>query len=327
MIITQFRKLNPINVVLLVGLGFLLCITAFVHLPDVDKVLLVEPVISKLWGSGFSTQLSPQLNIMLTFGLTLLQALYLNMVINRYNFFPRPNFLVALLYMTLASLTLPFLVLSPILICNFIFIWMLDKLLGIYHRTMVLTDMLDVGIIVGLGSLIYFPFVLFIIAVWYGLYLFRPFDWREWFVPLLGLGIIYFLLWVVYFWNGLVVDFSGLWDPSPNPVAYMEKINQYDLLILIPIALIIVLFSVLMSQTIFKQVVYVRKTMLLLFGMLLIGLAAFFLAPAHQAVHFLLLVPSVSIYMAYYFNYAQTKWMYESVFVFLLVMIWVFQIL
>lgn len=327
MIITQFRNLNPINIVLLVGVGLLLCAAAFIYLPDVDQVLLVEPVISQLWGNDFTTRFSPQLNIFITLGLTVLQALYLNMVINRYNFFPRPNFLVALMYMTLANLTLPFLVLTPILICNFIFIWMLDKLLGIYHRPIVLTDMLDLGIIVGLGSLIYFPFVLFVLAIWFGLYLFRPFSWREWIVPLLGLGVVYFLLWVIYFWNGLFLDVSGLWDATPNPGAYLEDINQYDLLILVPIAFIMILFAVLLSQTIFKQIVYVRKTMLLLFGMLLIGLTAFFMAPEHQAVHFLLLVPSMSIYMAYYFNYAQTKWVYESVFIFLLVMILVFQIL
>lgn len=327
MIITQFRKLNLINIVLLIVLGLVLCLSAFYHLPDASEVALIEPVVFSLFEDVDTFSFSPEVNIFLTLGLTILQALYLNYVINRYNFFPRPNFLVALMYLTLASLTLPFLVLTPILVCNFIFIWMLDKLLGIYHRTEALTDMLDLGIIVGLGSLIYFPFILFIVAAWIGLYLFRPFNWREWVIPLIGLGIVYFLLWVIYFWKDKTLDFSGLWDAAPDPVAYLERIDRLDLLILIPVASILIFFLVVLRQTIFKRVVYVRKTIFLLFGMLLLGVAAFFLAPEQQAIHFLLLVPTLAIYMAYYFSYAQLKWIYESLFVILIAMILIFQIL
>ena len=98
------------------------------------------------------------------------------------------------MFMTLVSLFIPFLVLSPTLICNFITIWMLYKLFNIYKQADVKGIMFDLGMLVALGSLIYFPFIVMLPLIWISLIIFRPFSWREWITPLMGVIVVYFLL-------------------------------------------------------------------------------------------------------------------------------------
>src|SRR5690606_14303371 len=117
------------------------------------------------------------------------------------------------MYMTLVSLFIPFLVLSPPLICNFIAIWMLGKLFNIYKQADVKGLMFDLGMIVAFGSLIYFPFMVMMVLLWISLIIFRPFNWREWITPLLGFTAVYFLLGVVYYWTNRLPEFFKIFEP------------------------------------------------------------------------------------------------------------------
>lgn len=329
MIITQFRKFTPLNIIVLIGMGILLCIGILRHLPDSLGTALISPAVSRLFGNLGTAGISPEANVVITLALTVLQALYINSVMNRHNFFARPNFLIALMYLTLASLTIPFLVLSPVLLCNFLLIWMLDKLLKIYHRQAILRDMYDLGILVGIGSLLYFPFISMLLALWSGLRLFHPFNWREWVAPLIGVLSVYFLLWVAYFWNGMEHEFLRLWATVTEAPAAPMQIEPQDYLLLLPVLVVLALFLVTLRQTILKRIVHVRKSVQLLFLILVIGLGAYFLnaEPEQQVPHFLLAVPTLSIYMAYYFNYASRKWFFESTYLALVLIIVVSHVL
>src|SRR5690606_14391250 len=159
MIISQFRNYTPINILFLSAVGFILCLGIFLHLPDKLDSVIFEPALGNLLGENNLINLSPATNVFITLILTIFQATILNRITSHFNLLGKPSFLVALMYMTLASLFLPSLVLSPTLLCNFISIWMLSKLLSLYRQTDVKAEMFDLGMIVGIGSLIYFPFL------------------------------------------------------------------------------------------------------------------------------------------------------------------------
>src|SRR5690606_37935116 len=94
-----------------------------------------EPAIANFTGKLSPENISPEANVLITLILTLFQALLINRAVNHFNLVGRSSFHPALMYMTLASLFLPFLVLSLILIFNFLSIWMLEKLFSIFRRT------------------------------------------------------------------------------------------------------------------------------------------------------------------------------------------------
>lgn len=308
MIITQFRKYTPTNMVLLLVLGLVICLI-------------------KLYSKDHSFGFATGSGLFISYGLILIQAFYLNKVMNNYNFFGKPGFLVALLYLVLASIDDSLHVLSPILICNFIFIRMIDKLIGIYHREQAMTTMFDLGMLVGVGSLIYFPFAAMLLPVWVGLRLFRPFFWREWLAPILGFLTVMFLVWVYFFWLDQTDTFIAFWPAEFRFSFDFTKSGFREYLVWASVFVTLILFLNVLRENIFKRVVQIRKIVQLLMVMLLAGFLAFFLDQDTDGTQFLLVAIPLSIYAAYYFHFAATKWFYESVFILLLLTIVVLQFL
>lgn len=325
MIINQHRKFTPFNIVSVSLVGLVLCLGVFLHLPERITPILFEPAINNLIGVEFGSNLRPAENVFITLLLTLLQGFLLNRVVSHFNFLGKPNFLTALMYMTLVSLFAPFLVLSPPLICNFIAIWMLGKLFNIYKQQDVKGLMFDLGMIVAAGSLIYFPFLLMMILLWISLIIFRPFNWREWMTPLLGCSTIYFLLGVIYFWLDRLKEFFAIFEPLAYPFPTELSLNIYDYLVIVPIIVALLLFLVVLKDQFFRSVVHLRKAFQLLFFMILLTLGSFYVNEHITINHFLLCAPPLAIYLAYYFTHAKTKWVYESLYIFIILTILYFQ--
>ena len=306
-------------------IGLVLCLGVFIHLPEDLMPIFVEPAISNFTCKLYPHNISPEANVLIALALTIVQALFINNVVNHFNLVGRSSFLPALMYMTLASLMLPFLVLSPMLICNFLSIWMLSKLLSLYRQTDIKPLMFDLGMIVALGSLVYFPFIVMLPLLWCGLLIFRPFDWREWLAAFVGFLAVYFLLGIIYLWFDRLGEFYEIWLPLTHPLPTSIHVDIYDYLVLLPVILILVLFIFILRQNLFKSVVHIRKSFQLLFCMFALVVVSFYLNPDLTVNHFLLAVPPIAIYMAYYFSYATKRWFYESVFALLLLTIIYFQ--
>lgn len=319
--INQFRKYAQLNVLLLAVFGAVLCLGAFLHLPEGLVPVFFEPGLANLVGQPTANTLHPDANVLLTLAFTLAQALFLNTTANTFGLFAKPGYLPALMYVTLASLLLPFLVLSPIIICNFISVWLIQKLLLLYRSADVKSVMFDLGLIVALGSLIYFPFIAMLALLWVSLYLFRPFSWREWVIPLIGFATVYFLLGVTYFLLDRLDEFYAIWAPFSHAFPTSIRIELSDAVVLAPVVLILVLFLSVLKLLFSKNVVHVRKAVLMLFYMVLLVVASFYLNRELDVNHFLLCVPPLAIYAAYYFALASKRWFYESVFALLVLTI------
>jgi hypothetical protein len=220
----------------------------------------------------------------------------------------------------MASMFTPFLILSPTLFCNFFIIGMIDKLLSIYYRTDNKAAMFDLGLIIAIGTLFYFPFILMFLMLWISLLLFKPFNWREWVTGLVGFATIYFILFLVYFWLGLASDFYKIWSPILHPT-FSSDINfdTHDYLALLAPATVILLFAISLQKSFYKNTIHIRKSFQLLFFILILGLASFYINSSHSEYHFLLAIPPLTIYMAYYFNFAKTRWVYESLYILMII--------
>ncbi len=327
MIINQHRKFSPINIFYVSIIGTFLCLGAFLHLPNELESFLLEPALLNLIGGKLDFNIRPSTNVIITLILTLAQAFFLNRIINHFNFLGKPNFLTALMFMTLVSLFLPFLVLSPIVICNFITISMIGKLFDIYKQADVKSLMFDLGMIVACGSLIYFPFIVMFFLLWIALMVFRPFIWREWVTPLLGFFTIYFLLGVVYYWLDMFNEFKAIFKPFSNDLPTSLNVDIHDYLVMVPIAMGLLFFLGILKDQYYKSIVHIRKSFQLLFFMLIIIVASFYLNDQININHFLLCAPPLSIYLAHYFTFSKSKWVYESLYLVIIAAIMYFQIM
>lgn len=325
--IKQFRSLNPLNIVLLAGVAIVLRLGVLFELPDTINFDFIEPFARFLINMPLESAFSPFSNVVIALVLTLVQALIFNRIINSYNLLGKPTFLPALLYVTTTSLFSPFVLLTPTLICNFIVLWMIEKFLSIYRRHDVRSVMYDLGMMVALGTLIYFPFIAMMPLLWLSLLIFRPFNWREWLTGVIGFMTIFFFLAVYYYWNDSLTQFYRIWLPLATPFPVNLRINWYDYLVLIPVVLILGLGGLQLRSNFFRSFVQTRKSFQLLFFMLLLGLISFYLKSEFRIYHFLLCAPPAAVMMAYYFVQAGKKrWIYEGLYVLLAGFIIYFQI-
>lgn len=322
--INLFRIYNPINIVWLAFVVLVMRLGYIINAPDHLDFIFVESFTRSLVPVAYENAFSPAVNIILAAALVFGQAIIFNYLINFYNLLGKPSFLPALMYVVASSLFTPFLMLSPPLICNFLILWMLFKLFGLYKTDNAKSAAYDLGMIVAVGSLIYLPFVYLMLVVWLALMLFRPFDIRDWIASVFGYVTVFFFLAVYYYLNNRLQTFYTIWLPLGTRFPNSIHINQWNYLILVPVLLIFVLCFFKIQQIFYKSYVQIRKSYQLLLLLFIVAGLAFYVKEFRLS-HFLLCVVPTAVFFAYYFLYATKRWFYELLFVLLVGSIIYFQ--
>lgn len=307
--------------------GGLLRIGILINPPEKLTFSMLEPyaaALIKIPGPDFFTPLE---NVLLALLISLIQAVLINTVANKYNLLGKQSFLPALMFVTVSSLLVPFLVLSPVLFCNFLFIWMIDRFLSVSRQESAQAVMFDLGMIIATGTLFYFAFASMMILLWMCLMIFRPFNWREWIAGLIGFATIYFFIAVAYYWTDSLALFDNFKVTLATDFTKILQFNIYNYLAIIPVMLILLLSVFSLQRKLYRSNVHIRKSYLFLFLVLMVSMLSFLLVVKHPVTHFLLAVPAASIFMAFYFNSAVKPWFYESLYLLLAVVIIYFQIL
>jgi len=315
--INQFRTLNPINLLYLFAFTFIMRLAIYLDLPAGLTFDFLEPYARLFIPVPGSGAFSASSNITIAAIIVFIQALLFNRIINNHNLLSKPGYLPGLLYITGSSLFLPFLILSPPLICNFLLIWVMDKLLKIGRDQNAIMILFDIGMIIAVGTLIYFPFIIMLLMLWLSLLLYRSFSWREWFSGLAGFLTIFLFVAVYYYWNDALTRFYMIWLPLGNKFPSVFKINYNDYLVLVPILLIMVLAVLKLRENFFRSFISTRKAFQMLFFMFVLSLVSVYTKPDFRVYHFLLCVPPGAVLLAYYFSNASKRWFYESLFIIL----------
>jgi hypothetical protein len=323
--INAFRTYNPLNIFWLLLLLILLRVGYVFNAPDKLEFVFVEPFARLLFPVAYEYALPPVLNVFIASVLVFIQALLVNHLCNQYNLLGKPTFLPALMYITVSGLFTPFLTLSAPLLCNFLVIAMLFKLLSLYKGDDAKSTAYDLGMIVALGSLIYLPFIYFFLIIWIALVVFRPFHWREWVAGIMGYATIFFFLAVFYYLNNRLSQFATIWLPLATRFPNRINLNYYNYLLLIPVIIILALCLIKIRENFFRSYVQIRKSYQLLAVVFVVASLSFYVKAQFNLNHFVLCSVPAAVFFAYYFLHAGKKWFYESLYILLLAGILYFQ--
>lgn len=318
--INQFRTLHPLNLLLLVAYLILMRIAIFLNLPADLSFEILEPY-TKLFINFPKDALSSEANVFFATVIALVQALIFNRIVNNHGLLAKPSYLPALLYLTGTSLFLQFLILSPALICNFLIIIIIDKFLKLSKTGSAMSIMFDVGMLIAIGTLIYFPFILMLVMLWLSLLMYRAFSWREWISGLIGFLTIFIFVAVFYYWNDNINRFIDIWQPLTNKFPNNLQINYDDYLVLIPVGIIMILAALQLRENFFRSFISTRKAFQMLFFMFLVSIFSFYTKKGVTVAHFILCVPPGAVLLAYYFSNAKKRWFYETLFAILVISI------
>ena len=135
-----------------------------------------------------------------------------------------------------------------------------------------------------------------------------------------------FFLAVYYFYYDRLIYFLNIWQPFQVPLKLFVTIKVDQYLVLIPIVAALLMGLVLLRLNFYKSFVMVRKGFSVLLILAIVIVFSFYLSPDYEITHFILLAVPAGALMAYYFLYAQQKWIYETLFVTILAFILYFQL-
>jgi hypothetical protein len=211
-VIALFKQKSPANFIALLFFGVLIKLPAFFnpHIPDhskTDGVLYTE--LLKLLKSGHAW-VYPLLAYLLIF----LQAVILTRFVNNQRMMAKPNWFPGMAYMLITSLFSEWNYFSAPLIVNTFLLFILSALFKIYNRPDAKGAIFNIGLALGIASLLFFPSITFLFWILVALMLMRPFKLNEWVLCIVGVTAPYYFYAVWLFisdnwgWRILFPGFS-----------------------------------------------------------------------------------------------------------------------
>jgi hypothetical protein len=203
----------------------------------------------------------------LSFIILFSQATLLNSICNYHKMLPRANFLPAMCYILLTSLLPDWGHFSAPLLVNSIMIWCWYRMVALYNSPSPVTAIFNIGIFLGVATLLYVPAIAFLMLLFFALLIMRPFRLQEWFIGLLGFtSPYYFLILVLYFahqlhWNNLIPHIRFTFPAIPGSIWIIASIS----LLVIPF----IVGGVYVQNNLNKMLIHVRKSWSLLLAFLI----------------------------------------------------------
>lgn len=256
---------------------------------------------------------NPVLPAVLAVCLVSVGALLFNRIVIQNEILNTPTYVNALAYVLLSACAPALLQLHPALIANVLLLLASHKVMSSHRMDAALGKAFDAGLFVALASLFYFPSAFFLLFIWIGLVIIRPFIWREWMMALAGFCLPWLFTAVVYFLAddlspGLTGKFKGI---------VWQKVLRLDLtvtdhILLAAAGLLFLLSLGKLYSGALVSTVRARNNFSVFLWFLLISLGSLAAAPALQLKYAVPLVIPASLIVSNYLVSVRKKWWAET---------------
>lgn len=217
------------------------------------------------------------LSKILAFFIFITIAILLNFLNTKYILTPERNFLPSFFFILITSLFTGVQELNPILPASLILLAVIFFLFLTYKSEPDSLRFFDVGLLIGLGTLFFAPFIYFILLIWIGIIIMRPFYWREWVYPVLGVSSIYLLTWGYYY---IFLDegerIIRLFLNNISPVFITPEIDKFSIIAIVYLLILLVAASAYILKIYQYRKVYIRLFFQIFFWIFFLSLGIFF---------------------------------------------------
>ncbi len=189
-----FRQKNPGNTLVLLIYGVVLKLGIIFKSPAPLKFAEDHYLYNLILRWVAPLQIPDFVYGLLAFMLIFFQAFMLNKICIDQKLMTKPNYLPGMAYMLISSLFIEWNYFSAPLLVNSILIFIFYKMVGLYNTNKAFSSIFNIGLLIGIMTLLYQPTVIFILMLPFSLFIMRPFRIREWMVGLLGITIPYYFL-------------------------------------------------------------------------------------------------------------------------------------
>lgn len=295
----------------------------FIPFPTEAVFLHQEPLSSGLFGMLLRAPFSfLPLSIVLSGLLSFIQALLINQIVNSNKILSRKNYLPGLAFVIFASFLPSYLLLSPASVSFTFLILAVGKIFSIVRREKANSDIFDIGFLVAIAALFYFPAMLFLIFAYVGLATVRAFSYREWIIILLGFVTPFFLLFTFYFWHD---DTASMLTNIANVHSeqWMTGISfsQIEWILLAVFGFFALMSLLILPSALYASVIQTRKFSLLLVVFMFFTLVSLVLLQQADSAHLLWLSLPLAIILPMHLMQVKRDWIYEVIHLILILLV------
>ena len=158
------------------------------------------------------------------FLLIYIQSSFINRISIELKMLPKPNYLPGMAYMLISSLFIEWNHFSAPLLINTVLIFIFYRTVILYNTNRPLAGIFNIGVMMGVVTLLYQPAVVYVLMIPLTLYIMRPFRVREWLTGFLGLTTPYYFIALEplftnkWNWNYLVPDIRFDFPAMPSSI-------------------------------------------------------------------------------------------------------------
>ncbi|TPE45512.1 hypothetical protein [Pontibacter mangrovi] len=251
-------------------------------------------------------------------GLLLLQALLLNNTLNRHQVYASKNYLPALLYLLLGSLSFEFNMLTPLLIGNTFLILSLPYIITLSREGFENNRLFIGGFMLGLAAMCYLPLAVFLLVGVFAVIFFASNTFRSAMLMLCGFAFPYAVLMTFYLYTNTGQEFLQLHllRPWQLQVAFLRPPSDVAKIMTIPG--IILLLSLLSAASLPQRLVFQVKFQQLMWVWLVASMLVIFTRDEITVATFVIILPPIAYFGEFFFTSGRKGWMLNTVFMVML---------
>jgi hypothetical protein len=243
------------------------------------------------------------------------QALIFNFMINKRNLFNEKNYIGALMYVILTSISFDLMKLSPALLANtFVLLGTNAVLAQIEKRDSVGDDVFEAGIFFGLAVLFHHPTFVFIVWALLVLFLYTGINIRQAFMVTLAFILPVLFMYIFFYINDKGADFTEVWLFNFNSFVRLTLLNIRDILIVYTLPVILSLVGVLKVITGQRYNSFQNRSHQSLIILGIFALIAFLISGKYLPSNLVYFIIPLAFYGAGFFVHAKKLFILETLF-------------
>ncbi len=241
--------------------------------------------------------------------LTLLQAVLLNVIVSHHRLTEEITLFPGLFYILFMGFSAQFWVVTPLLIANFFLLFAIMELSATYKEFSSADRIFNIGLFIGIASLFYFSYIVFLLFAWIGIGILRAIRWQERVILILGFLVSYFFVFTYHYWYGLQENLLTNHISSLNN--FLDFTSDKGISDIITIVLIsLMTLAVMLSYKLYtyKKKIKIQKIIDILFWAMAASAISILIQGQINIQHFQMLLPILAIFVSINFVHMSRQW-------------------
>lgn len=248
-------------------------------------------------------------NYVIAATLALSQAILLNVMVSRYRLTEEITLFPGVFYLLLMGFNSTFWIVNPLLIANFFLLFAIVELVATYKEFSSADRIFNIGLFIGLASLCYFSYIVFLLFAWIGISIVRAIQWKERLILFFGFLSPYFLVGAYHYWqdtldifwqNEILANFKLLNFGSH------KGLDEIVTACLIAFFIFVAIFSYKLYT--YKKKIKIQKIIDLLYWIIAISALSVLFQVQINVQHFQILLPILAIFVSINFVMMSKQW-------------------